>query len=38
MLLEKNARVTQHPQAHYINNRTMEAGCVCSGMCCLTGP
>jgi hypothetical protein len=24
MLLEKNAELTQHPQAHYINNRTME--------------
>ena len=26
MLLEKGSGLTQHPQAHYINNRTMEAG------------
>lgn len=33
MLLEKSAGLTQHPQAHYINNRTMEASawsCVCN--------
>lgn len=32
MLLEKSAGLTQHPQAHYINNRTMEAGAPAAGL------
>lgn len=35
MLLEKGAGLTQHPQAHYINNRTMEASaCTARSPCC----
>lgn len=33
MLLEKSAGLTQHPQAHYINNRTMEASACQSQIC-----
>ncbi|EFJ46561.1 hypothetical protein VOLCADRAFT_93005 [Volvox carteri f. nagariensis] len=32
VVLERALGPTQHPQAHFINNRTMEVLCVCGGV------